>query len=483
MSHLPLHPYGMQQLQMQMQMQAQAAQAMHAAHQQMQQQQQQMHYYPPQSQGSPDDRPLDAHSTSSQIAMLEAQHAALQAQYTAEAQMQQAMQQQAQMRHQQHMQAAAASGSPVEYAGAPGSESAAKPRRAPRPAPSSGAARAGSEVSAGQGPGTSLGEILVLAKRFEKVSNDDPRTKLLYTVCFPYFSGTIPERTAKKSLRLFNGWGTAEMRAAARIRLAEHAGDADLLRKLARLLDLSHEGTADELCARLEDWLASPSAVVHAPKDEVVGADGKKKRKASEKKDKGLKRPPNPYLLFANEKREEVVRSKPDLLMMEVNRILGQLWASVSDADRAPYIESAARLREVWDREHPDQAGKNAASAAAGGSGSGRKRRATNGAGADAAMDGAESDLSDGAAAAAGGGRARSGSRFASSPSPVSSALSNQLALQLQAAIVRIVHSTELERLSLRLVKQHLAAQFSETLVQHNAQIISDLVDQELIKM
>lgn len=310
MSNLPMHPYGMQQLQMQqLQMQAQA-QAMHHAHQQMQQQQQQMQYYPQQQQqqGSPDDRKLD---TSSQLAMLEAQHAALQAQYTAEAQMH-LQQQQAQMRHQQ-MQAAAASGSPVEYAAAAGSEGAAKPRRAPRPAPTSGTARAGSEVSAGQGPGTSLGEILVLAKRFEKVSNDDPRTKLLYTVCFPYFSGTIPERTAKKSLRLFNGWGTAEMRAAARIRLAEHAGDADLLRKLARLLDLSHEGTADELCARLEDWLASPSAVVHAPKDEV-GADGKKKRKASEKKEK-QKRPPNPYLLFANEKREEVVRSKPDLLV------------------------------------------------------------------------------------------------------------------------------------------------------------------------
>lgn len=164
---------------------------------------------------------------------------------------------------------------------------------------------------------------------------------------------------------------------------------------------------------------------------------------------------------------------------MEVNRILGQLWAGVSDADRAPYIESAARLREVWDREHPEQAAKNAASAAAGGSGSGRKRRANNGSAVDPAMDGGESDLSDSAAAAAG---ARPGSRVASSPSPVS-AMSNQLALQLQSAVVRVLQSTDLASLSLRVVKHQLAQQFSETLVQHNAQLISDLIDQELIKM
>ena len=164
------------------------------------------------------------------------------------------------------------------------------------------------------GPGQCLGDIPLLVKRFEKVSNDDPRTKLLYTVCFPTFSGTIPDRTAKKSLRQFSGWASAEMRAAANVRLQEYADDVDLLRKVARLLDLSHEGSGDEVAARMEAYLASPAVVVHPPKEEVDAAAPvtKKRRKPADKSEK-KKRPPNPYLLFANEKREEVVRSKPDL--------------------------------------------------------------------------------------------------------------------------------------------------------------------------
>ena len=131
--------------------------------------------------------------------------------------------------------------------------------------------------------------------------------------------------------------------------------------------------------------------------------------------------------------------------MMEVNRILGQLWAGVGDAERQPYVESAARLREVWDREHPEQAAKNAA---AGGSGSGRKKRRTNN-GAAAMMEQQQQiheedsdDMSESAAAAAAAHYARaspaSASPSSSAPTPLPE-VDRELALQLHTSIARII--------------------------------------------
>jgi len=168
------------------------------------------------------------------------------------------------------------------------------------------------------GPGTPLGDIALLLKRFEKVSNEDARTKMLFALAFPDFNGVAADRSAKRLLRHFSGWATQELRNEAHERLmSDWLGDVELLRKTCRLLDLSSEGDPETMAARLEDYLASPSVIVHAPKEEVLDpAAGKKKRKApgGDRKDKN-KRPPNAYQLFAAEKREEVTKSQPDLMV------------------------------------------------------------------------------------------------------------------------------------------------------------------------
>ena len=171
--------------------------------------------------------------------------------------------------------------------------------------------------------------------------------------------------------------------------------------------------------------------------------------------------------------------------MMEVNRILGQLWASVPDAERQPYIESAARLREVWDREHPEQA---AAARAAGGSGSGRKkRRANNGAVVldatiaeqpDAEIDDSDA-MSDAVAAAAAAGRMASATPVAPSPAPID----HELAAQLQLSVARFLAKADLTRVTLKSVKMALVHEFSEKVVLHHQQLISNFVDAELLRI
>ncbi len=148
--------------------------------------------------------------------------------------------------------------------------------------------------------------------------------------------------------------------------------------------------------------------------------------------------------------------------MMEVNRILGQLWAAVPLAQRQPYVDRTAILREQWDRDHPEGV------KAAGGSGSGRKKVRTDAAGSDEYGDSA----SDSAAAANGLG-----------PSP-SAAVDYETASQLQGAISQMITSvTDLSLLTLRKVKLALTTQFSDTFVADHQTLISDLVDAELLKL
>ena len=159
--------------------------------------------------------------------------------------------------------------------------------------------------------------------------------------------------------------------------------------------------------------------------------------------------------------------------MMEVNRILGQLWAAVPPAQRQPYVDRAAVLREEWERDHPDQSHQ---ARSAGGSGSGRKKQRTSydgAVGSDAGHDEYGDSESDAAAAAANG--------HARSPSL---AVDYETAHQLQGAIAHMITSvTDLSLLTLRKVKLALTMQFSDSFVAQHQGLISDMVDSELIKL
>jgi hypothetical protein len=412
---------------------------------------------------------------------------------------------------------------PPAYAAVAASPAAPKQRR-PRPAGSApSSANRGAGLGSGgpgepvieSGPGTALGDLPLLVRRFEKVSNEDPRTKFLYTVCFPTAATTaIPERAAKRALRMFNGWGSAESRALASARMQEFLPDSDLLRKVARLFDLSAEGTASAVAERIESYLAAPDLVIPPPKGAssslaadsgagagssatvvtldangapvVAAAAPKKRRKPAVPKEKHLKRPPNPYQLFATSKREEVTRAQPNLQMMEVNRILGQMWGAVPTEQRAPYVEAAARARADWLRNHPE--GVQGTSSAGG---AGAKRRKTD-LGGYTVDGGGDLDFDDSDLQSEGGGgvggvgagadvAVSNGVASFSAPGP---ALDLEVAATLQLAVARmhLATSTDLEHMTLRTIKQTLAQQFGEKTVEQYQSLITWLVDAELAR-
>ena len=49
------------------------------------------------------------------------------------------------------------------------------------------------------------------------------------------------------------------------------------------------------------------------------------------------KRPPTSYMLFAKEKRPEIIKKSPELTFGEVGKALGDAWKALSDAQKAKY--------------------------------------------------------------------------------------------------------------------------------------------------
>ena len=341
----------------------------------------------------------------------------------------------------------------------------------------------------GNGRGLSLGDVTVFTKRMEKVANEDSRTKLLYHVCFPLHYGEIPERLAKKTLRSFSGYATPELRHKAEERLKEYQDDLDLLRRTNRLLDLPSEGDAQSMMTALINWLSSPQMIVHPPKEESTSASHQtgssttteKKPSASRRRPKDrLKRPPNPYLLFATDRRDEVTSSNPGVPMMEVNRLLGQLWASANDETRTKYIKLSEIARAKWEKDNPDLASQ------VGRGGSRKRKRADeeSGAGGHAGSD-HDSEMSDPPRQPSATPVAPwSGSSHPHSASPApTAAADHELALQLGKSISAILALADINMFSMRNMKTALARSFGEKVVVNNQHLIAQLVDRELMAM
>lgn len=67
----------------------------------------------------------------------------------------------------------------------------------------------------------------------------------------------------------------------------------------------------------------------------------------------GSKRPPNAYLLFCTELREELLRKEPELSYRTVYKRLGQIWKGMSDAQKDPYNQKAKLLQEQFKQDNP----------------------------------------------------------------------------------------------------------------------------------
>jgi HMG (high mobility group) box len=60
------------------------------------------------------------------------------------------------------------------------------------------------------------------------------------------------------------------------------------------------------------------------------------------------KRPMSAFLYFSQGKRTEIKKERPEIKNTEVSRVLGEMWRSLSDEERAPYVERERNEREVY---------------------------------------------------------------------------------------------------------------------------------------
>ncbi|XP_049272519.1 transcription factor SOX-8 [Rhipicephalus sanguineus] len=67
-----------------------------------------------------------------------------------------------------------------------------------------------------------------------------------------------------------------------------------------------------------------------------------------------IPRPPNAFMLFAQEKRRLVAAENPNENNQRVSSRLGKLWRSLSAADKEPYQRKAAEAAAVHRRRYPD---------------------------------------------------------------------------------------------------------------------------------
>lgn len=66
------------------------------------------------------------------------------------------------------------------------------------------------------------------------------------------------------------------------------------------------------------------------------------------KKEAKEKKPRNAYVIFCQEKREEVKAENPEMKGKDVNAELSRMWKELSDTDKAPYQKMQADESPLW---------------------------------------------------------------------------------------------------------------------------------------
>ena len=87
------------------------------------------------------------------------------------------------------------------------------------------------------------------------------------------------------------------------------------------------------------------------------GSIGKKASKKAAKKEKasGPKKPLSAYFVFTSQKRKELLAEDPSLKITDLAKKMGEIWGTLSEADRAPFQKIADEDRERYERECKEQ--------------------------------------------------------------------------------------------------------------------------------
>lgn len=79
-----------------------------------------------------------------------------------------------------------------------------------------------------------------------------------------------------------------------------------------------------------------------------------KKRSSSTNDVNRVKRPLNPFMMWATVERRRMNHQYPKMHNIEVSKVLGARWNQMTSAEQAPYIQESARLRDLYMKMHPD---------------------------------------------------------------------------------------------------------------------------------
>lgn len=79
-----------------------------------------------------------------------------------------------------------------------------------------------------------------------------------------------------------------------------------------------------------------------------------KKRSSSTNDVNRVKRPLNPFMVWATAERRRINHEYPEMHNMEVSKMLGAMWNQMTFKQQAPYIQESARLRGLHLKLHPN---------------------------------------------------------------------------------------------------------------------------------
>mmetsp|Transcript_35233 Transcript_35233/g.41560 ORF Transcript_35233/g.41560 Transcript_35233/m.41560 type:complete len:198 (-) Transcript_35233:194-787(-) len=97
--------------------------------------------------------------------------------------------------------------------------------------------------------------------------------------------------------------------------------------------------------ARFDEEMADYTPPDQDSDDEDEKKSGKKKAK---KDPNAPKRPMSSYFLWIAEVRESLKAKHPDASLGEFSKILGAKWKTLSDREKAPFVEQAATAKENY---------------------------------------------------------------------------------------------------------------------------------------